>query len=283
MTSRRKFFFAAAGASAVAAADFVLYEPISPLVETKRVPVFGGLGRQPVRLVQLTDLHLSWSVTPEMIRHAFELALAARPDLVCLTGDFVTRLRGTDVSCYPELFRMLSSRVPTYAVKGNHDGGRWYREHIGESQTHQLESAIEAGGVQMLHNRAELLRIHGLEFWLSGVGDLWNQEIDAARTWAPIPPREMTVVMAHNPDSKDVLSQQEWKLMLSGHTHGSQTSLPFVRQALAPVEDNRFIAGLVPWPEAPGGARWIHTSRGVGNLWGVRILCRPEVSVLELV
>ena len=86
--------------------------------------------------------------------------------------------------------------------------------------------------------------------------------------------------MAHNPDTKDVLTRQSWDLMLSGHTHGSQTSVPGLREHFAPVIDKRFIAGLLRWEEQ---GRWIHVNRGVGNLMGFRVLCRPELSVLELV
>ena len=118
-----------------------------------------------------------------------------------------------------------------------------------------------------MKNQAELIRVQGGEFWLAGVGDLWSRDVDEFSTFHPIP-------------AKDVLTRQSWDLMLSGHTHGSQTSVPGLREHFAPVIDKRFIAGLLRWEEQ---GRWIHVNRGVGNLMGFRVLCRPELSVLELV
>ncbi len=81
------------------------------------------------------------------------------------------------------------------------------------------------------------------------------------------------ILLAHNPDTKDVLADRPWDLMLSGHTHGGQVVLPFVGERFVPVRDKRFIAGLKEW-----NGRQVYVTRGVGNVAGVRINCRPEVT-----
>jgi hypothetical protein len=85
-------------------------------------------------------------------------------------------------------------------------------------------------------------------------------------------------LLAHNPDSKDILGAYPWDLMLCGHTHGGQVRLPIVGPAFAPVRDKRYVEGLKPWND-----RLIFVTRGVGNYVGVRFNCRPEVSLLNLV
>jgi len=45
-----------------------------------------------------------------------------------------------------------------------------------------------------------------------------------------------------------------------------------------PIRDKRFIAGLKPW-----NGRQVYVTRGVGNIDGVRVNCRPEVTVLDLI
>jgi predicted MPP superfamily phosphohydrolase len=65
--------------------------------------------------------------------------------------------------------------------------------------------------------------------------------------------------------------------MLCGHTHGGQVVFPLVGPLRVPVEDRRFIAGLYPWEN-----RQLFVTRGVGNLHGIRMNWRPEISVLEL-
>ena len=66
--------------------------------------------------------------------------------------------------------------------------------------------------------------------------------------------------------------------MLCGHTHGGQLKIPFINLTpFAPVRDQSIVEGLHDWKQ-----RQIYITRGVGNIWGVRLNCRPEVSLLEL-
>lgn len=244
------------------------------------MPVFGGKLPKPIRLLQMSDLHLSRDVSAGMIEHAFRLAIEQKPDLICLTGDYVTRVHGQTLTGYSDLFRLLTSRFPTFAVKGNHDGGAWAEYYLNEPSDGQVDQVLADGKVVSLQNRSEPQRFGGVEFWLAGVGDLWSQEVQGAAAFNKVPAGAPSVLLAHNPDSKEDVRSFDWKLMLSGHTHGAQNGLPYLSTMYAPVEDKRFVAGLNYWPEAQ---RWIHTNVGVGNLRGFRILCRPEISVLELV
>lgn len=259
---------------ALAAADVYLVEPRWPQVSRRQVRIEGV---RPFRLVQLSDLHLSQSVSPEMIRHAFQQAIAERPDVVCLTGDYVTRIHGQSLAGYAEIFRELSSRIPTFAVKGNHDGGVWAQYYLNDPADRQVDGVLAEAQVPLLENRSVWLEREGV--WLVGVGDLWSEAVDGAKAFAAVPRGMPAILLAHNPDTKDELKNFAWRLMLSGHTHGSQNGLPYLRERYAPVEDKRFIAGMNWWPE---GGRWIHTNVGVGNVGGFRVWCRPEVSVIEI-
>ena len=91
------------------------------------------------------------------------------------------------------------------------------------------------------------------------------------------PPGTTTLALLHNPDGKDQIADHSWHLALCGHTHGGQLCLPWWGTPFAPVRDHRYVAGLNRWRD-----RWIYTTRGVGNLHGVRFNCRPEVRLLTL-
>jgi predicted MPP superfamily phosphohydrolase len=214
-----------------------------------------------------------------MIRHAFRLAIEEKPDLICLTGDYITHSHGQNLTGYSDIFRELSSRFPTFAVKGNHDGGLWAQYYLNDPADREMDEVLAAARVRHLQNESVALKMAGAEFWLAGVGDLWSEAVDGPRAFAGVPNEAPGIVLAHNPDSKDLLESFPWRLMLSGHTHGAQNGLPYLRERYSPVVDKRFVAGLNWWPERK---RWIHTNVGIGNLKGFRILCRPEVSVLEL-
>ena len=109
--------------------------------------------------------------------------------------------------------------------------------------------------------------------------DLWSGYPDPESAFANSrrPGTETTIVLAHNPDSKDLIGRYPWQLMLSGHTHGGQISIPLLGAPYVPVKDRRYIAGLNPWKD-----RLIYTTRGVGSIYGTRFSCRPEVSILDL-
>ncbi|MBN2492277.1 MAG: hypothetical protein JXQ29_15630 [Planctomycetes bacterium] len=64
---------------------------------------------------------------------------------------------------------------------------------------------------------------------------------------------------------------------MSGHTHGGQVVLPLLGSRFVPVQDPRYVAGLKPWQ-----GRLVQVSRGIGNLYGVRVNCPPEVNLIEL-
>ena len=231
--------------------------------------------RQPVRILHLSDLHASMLVPLSMIHHAITVGLSQKPDLICVTGDFITHRHDFDEVAYAQALRRLSSAAPTFAVLGNHDGGKWTAQHLGNSDHRLVENMLDNAAIELLHNRAAEVRVRDNPISLVGVGDLWSDEIEPRRAFADIRGGRPTILLAHNPDSKDVLRYRPWDLMLSGHTHGGQVIVPFEGPRYAPVKDKRYVAGLKAW-----GTRQIHVTRGVGNVGGVRLGCRPEASLL---
>jgi predicted MPP superfamily phosphohydrolase len=256
----------------------------------------GGVpGSTPIRLLQLSDFHASEDVSLDFIHAAIRKGVGLKPDLICLTGDFIT-WRYDAFKRYAEILKPLADTAPTYATLGNHDGGRWVGT-AGYSDTNRVRQLVSDAGIQLLHNRSVDVEIRSRPLRLAGVGDLWAGEIDATTAFAtpaqPPPPgdtkallsssdptagRPATILLSHNPDSKELLQPFPWELMLCGHTHGGQCDLVFFGTPFAPVQDKRFVRGLHKW-----SGRWIHITRGVGNLHGMRFNCRPEISLLTLV
>jgi predicted MPP superfamily phosphohydrolase len=231
-----------------------------------------------VRILHLSDFHASTVVPFSLIAKAIDDGLSMKPDVICLTGDFITNAAVVDQEVYERLLRRLSNAAPTFACLGNHDGGCWAVRMGGFSDADVVRRLLDAGGVSLLDNRSELVRTRGQSLRLVGVGDLWSDGVDGPVAFSEVRPEEPAILLAHNPDTKDILANHPWDVMLSGHTHGGQVLVPLLGTRFVPVKDKRFIAGLKEW-----NGRWVYVSRGVGNVCGVRVNCRPEVSLLHVV
>lgn len=260
-------------------ADAALVEPRALEIGRHEVPLGRPTGARPLRLLHLSDFHASDCVSLDFIEKAVRLGLTTEPDLICLTGDFIS-WRWEEWERYARILSALPLCAPTFAVLGNHDGGKWAassRNH-GYENTSAVRGMLAAAGAALLHNTARSVEIGGWPLVVAGLGDLWSGELDLRAAFAEVPPTATTILLSHNPDTKTIAAARPWQLMLSGHTHGGQIRLPWLGTPFAPVRDHRFVEGLHPWDQ-----RWIHVTRGVGNLHGVRFNCRPEVSLLNLV
>ncbi len=282
--SRRTFLMGLSGIGALGAAagagfgymrwgEADWFQSTTTLIRTGRTAE-----AEPLRILHLSDLHASDVVPLSMISRAVELGLRQHPDLIVITGDFWTD-RFNRINDYTAVLKPLSDHAPTFAVAGNHDGGSWAALIRGWSDLDTLQELLTGAGVTFLHNESATLTLDSRRVTLLGVGDWWSGDCRPYRTFATAATREantLRIVLNHNPDAKTEFADYDWDLMCCGHTHGGQLRMPFTgRTPFAPVSDHDYVAGLNPWRE-----RLIFTTRGVGNLHGLRFNCRPEVSLL---
>jgi predicted MPP superfamily phosphohydrolase len=250
-------------ASAAALSTYPLYwEPRWLEVTHKHVPI-AGLKRE-IRVLHLSDLHYGFRVPLSLQHAAVTLGLAEKPDLICLTGDYITNNWTDHPIVLVEVFKRLSAFAPTYAIFGNHDV-----EPLGE--------ILVTGGVRILDNSSDTIDLGGQRLALVGLGDLWTNGVAAAAAFERCPIDVPRIVLCHNPDSKDYLRDFVFDLLLAGHTHGGQLVMPGLGPRAYGIRDQSMLAGLHRWR-----GHWVHVTRGVGSLWGIRFNCRPEVSILRL-
>jgi len=218
-----------------------------------------------LRIAHISDIHHSQVVPLAVITQAVDVTNALAPDVVFLTGDFVSN----DVSYAAACARTLSAlQAPLgrFAVMGNHD----YWTDPGEV-TRQLHQH----GIPALSNAAAPL-LDGL--WVAGVDDAWSGKPDLDQALAAVPPGAMVILMAHEPDYADVAQGRGVILQLSGHSHGGQVRVPFSGRPVLPFLSWKYFAGL-----QRVGDLWVYTNPGLGTMQPPFIFhCRPVVALLEL-
>ena len=278
--TRRGFLWTTAAASFNAVMYGYCWESKWLELTHTSVPVAQTSGRNPVRILLLSDLHWSPFDPLDFLKSAFELGGYEKPDFVCLTGDLVSVDNEYDLNEYRPVLKFLADLAPTYTVLGNHDGGKWSFERNGFADESIMQNLLRDCGMKVLVNQSVHFSVRNQGFNLTGVPDLWAGGIDPELAFADLKAGDdaINIVLAHNPDTKELLGGFDWQLMLSGHTHGGQIAFPLIGAPYVPVRDKRFVAGLNRWDE-----RLIYTTRGVGSLYGARFYCRPEVSILDIV
>lgn len=228
-----------------------------------------------VRLVQLSDLHLGARGTPTpMLRRTIETAMALRPDLVLLTGDYSDDGRPRDLA----LLRPLAAIAPTFAVLGNHD---YYQ---GEASADRIARMLEGHGVTVLRNAIAPFVHNGAAGTIAGF-DQGNgrAKVAVARLLGQLAERRPQIAVVHEPDIVDRFPARSVGLTLAGHTHGAQVRLSPLRGVdwirWSPTDNrSRYPRGWF----TVGGNR-LYVSRGLGVSWlPVRFAARPELVCMTL-
>jgi predicted MPP superfamily phosphohydrolase len=271
--NRRLFLSSSSAVFAGASVSYWMHEiePFRFVLTETEVPV---RGIKPRRVLHLSDWHVSDGMGAPDLAKGLGLGLARKPDLICLTGDFVSTTSGFDEAGLSVLLRRCADSAPSFAVLGNHDGGEWLARIGGARNVDRLSEIVTRTGVRLLQN--ECAEASGMR--IAGVGDFWSGYFHPERAFAGAPgDGHFTLLLNHNPDGKEQLLEHAWDLMLSGHTHGGQARVPGMNSFWAPVRDKRFLEGLHEWE-----GRRLFISRGLGSPKHVRLNCPPEISILHL-
>lgn len=221
------------------------------------------------RIVQLTDVHHSRLVPAAEVRRVVELAKSARPDMVALTGDYTTSRRGYIEPCAELLGELSDAPAGAWAVLGNHD-------HLTDAEL--TRRALARRGIGVLDNANTRLARGGEELQLAGIDDWGWGQTDWGRAFHGVDRARPVVLLSHEPGVFDLPETQGVSLILSGHTHGGQVSLPLVGAPVRFIEEFKYLRGLYE----RGGSQ-LYVSRGTGVVGlPLRLGARPEVAVLRL-
>lgn len=244
-----------------------------PVVVRYRVAIAGL--EQPLRLVQLSDIHASPIDMPLVrVRRIVAAANSLDADLIVLTGDYfggkIVDLPGVYLHQLVRELDELDARLGVVAVQGNHD------------DTYRTVRTFDASTIKLL--RGEFVDLGPLIVaGADSIAHHFSPAIGLRRAIDAAPADKPLISISHEPETaQHILSRSQ--LHLSGHTHGGQIIVPGLRAfGVGPLADNPFLLahtrGLYRL-----GERWLLVSSGLGtSLVPLRLGVPPEIVVVELV
>jgi len=272
---------AGTAAALVSAADETFFEPWHPVVKhvaitLERLPaIFNDF-----TIAHLSDFHYHPFFTAKPISKAVRLVNQLEPDLIVLTGDFVTvpLLRSSERSSLhikaqaepcSALLAGLRAKLGIVTVLGNHDQ---------DSQPDVVTECLEAQRIKVLRNDAWSVERSGARLWIVGTDDVLVKAANLPRALRVVPAAEPAVLLAHEPDFADVAANYPIDLQLSGHSHGGQIRLPVIGAPVLPE-----LARKYPWGLRRLRKMALYTNAGIGTITlPIRWNCPPEVTLLTL-
>lgn len=232
----------------------------------------------PLTIAALSDTHVgSPHVDAARMGRIVARINALRPELVVLLGDYVGH-HGSEAERSGReqqeilggiaTFAALRPRYGVVAVLGNHDF--WY----GRSS---ITTALQDAGVNALWNRHVVIRRSGGQIVIAGIADAWTGVPDFAAALDGAPPGADTIVLSHNPDPFAEMPSGP-ALMLAGHGHCGQVSVPLIGRPILPLRNKRYGCHLIE----ENGKR-MYVTAGIGtSILPVRFLNPPEIVLITI-
>lgn len=225
-----------------------------------------------LRILQLSDIHLSPFLTEAEFARVVDASRELRPNLAVITGDLITDRHDPLDTCIRQLGR-LRADAGIFGCMGNHERYAGVEGYV-KARSARL-------GIEFLRGETRVLRFGKSVLNLAGVD---YQVLAERRTYLRgdqrmIVPGACNVLLSHNPDVFPVAAAQGWNFVLAGHTHGGQVTVEILDHTITPIRFfTPYVYGLFRLGDSAE-----YVTRGIGTI-GIpaRLGAPPEISVLKL-
>ncbi len=225
------------------------------------------------RIAQISDIHMGSGITREWLSSVVQQVNAQQPDLIAVTGDFITYRAHYVAEDLIVALRGLHAPDGVVGIPGNHD----YKK---DGAIDKVRGVMRDSGIHDLSNTFTTIERGTDRLHIAGVDDVAARRARLDLVLAALPDDDSpAILLAHEPDFADIASPTgRFALQLSGHTHGGQIRLPFLTRHILPTHGRRYPRGL--------GDVWglpLYVNQGLGTVGlRMRFRCPPEITVLTL-
>jgi predicted MPP superfamily phosphohydrolase len=273
-SGRRKFFQTAGAAlfaAPIAVTGFGILMRDRFRISEAKIPIpnlpkdLDGL-----RIVQVTDVHLSPFLSEREFARAIDMANETRAHVALMTGDLISRLGDPLDACLKQLAR-LRAGTAVLGCLGNHEIYTNSEDYV----------TLQAGraGIEFLRSQSKVLRFGSAAINFAGVDYQKFQSNYLVGAERLVQPGAFNVLLSHNPDVFPVAASQGYDLTIAGHTHGGQVNFELLHQN---VNVARYFTPYVRGLYRQGSSA-IYVSSGLGTIGvPVRLGAPPEISLIQL-
>ncbi|WP_063846010.1 metallophosphoesterase [Paenibacillus sp. FJAT-27812] len=234
---------------------------------------FNGL-----KIVQFSDTHLGPDFTVDQLQALVDRIQLLQPDIVAFTGDLIDQYNEYGSKNREKAQKVLASieaPLGKYAVYGNHDrgggGNRVYKRYM-----------EEAGFIVLVNEVHTLTSAAGEKLSLAGLDDFLLGKPQSKRTLQSLREEDFNLLLVHEPDTADRFTDYPVDLQLSGHSHGGQFRIPFLKPMITTSLADKYIEGQYT---LQGKIRplTLYVNRGIGTTrLPLRLFAKPELTVIHL-
>ncbi len=229
-----------------------------------------------LKIVFFTDTHFGKYYPQEKIARLVNSINEQTPDFVIFGGDLIDNYtRDKEILNLEELSKGLSMIKAAYgklAVFGNHD--------YGGGAAPIYENLMTKGGFTVLTD--DELTFSDFNLSIVGYEDSLLGNINYNRYELPEVP--FRIVVTHEPDVADNIKTTGSLLVLAGHSHGGQVTLPVLTKKVLPKGAEKYIKGQYDLKNViTGSDASMIVSQGIGmTIQPYRFLNPPEIVVISL-
>lgn len=226
----------------------------------------------PLKIVFFGDTHLGEFNDNDQLDRIVAKINAENPDLVIFTGDLIGS--SGDFTADPEAIAQslgqIQANYAKVAVIGNHE--------YALLDQYNYEDLMEAGGFTVLVD--DWLDITELNVRLLGLDDVYRGNPDTTLTDEALD-GSYNILITHEPDIVDKMASDQVQLVLAGHTHGGQISLPYLTEKILPANGKKYVKGL--FSIGSEGQTKLFVTKGTGmTKLPFRFMNVPEIVAIEV-
>lgn len=251
----------------------VLLEDVS--VKHPSIPAsFNGF-----KIAQFSDLHLGFFDSDTQRNQLLTMLNDSKPDVVVFTGDLFDNPDDPMIPIESAIDFLSSIDAPfgKYAVYGNHD--------FGITSNGLYEEIMQEAGFKVLINSSESISLlTGEKIYIAGLDNVMLGLPDVTKMVKEIPEEAFSILLAHEPDIADVIASTPISMQLSGHSHGGQVRIPFIKPIITPPKGTKYVNGSYNISKSlEDDILFLYVNRGIGmTRLPVRYFSFPELTLFTL-